>query len=226
MPLPPNHNDNRHSHQPRSTAVSNCSQGGNGCNSQMTQTGMTRQNKMLMEPWDDKPNTMRKQQDDDNDNWGTTTMMGWWVEDWRGKPKRPKRRPTTSLGLLVCFFFVLISFIFTNKLFLVTNYPEPPPATHHCEPLLAGWLSVLDNEPAGGGGQWQGGTMGGEDNDRGGTTGGYRHNRGLNIPNNISIWWAAFACLLSLLCTVTINHWRSLCPPRCLPSVSLFHLIM
>ena len=56
--------------------------------------------------------------------------------------KEPKRRRLTSLGPLVCFFFLLISLIFTNNFFLDTNYddddPEPAPATHHCEPLLAG----------------------------------------------------------------------------------------
>ena len=92
---------------------------------------------------------------------------------WGGKlnEKGPKRHQMTSLGPLVCFLFLLISLIFTNNFFLDTNHddnnPEPTPATHCCEPLLAGWLSVLNKDLAGGGGQRQGGTMGGEDDDRG-----------------------------------------------------------
>ena len=114
MPLPPNHNNNQHSHHPRSTVVSNCLQGGNRCNSQMTWTGTTRQNKMLMEPWDDKLNTkmvMTGQQggtktlgwhewtlgEDNNNDSGTPTQCsmrrrremgeqwGWWWDDDNNK---------------------------------------------------------------------------------------------------------------------------------------------
>jgi hypothetical protein len=81
--------------------------------------------------------------------------------------KRPKRRHTTSLGPLVSFFFSFHYFV-TNKPFWVLtrtadDEADPAPATHHCEPLLAGWI---DNKGEGGQRTTMAGQLGpGQDND-------------------------------------------------------------